>query len=694
MNLSEFTSLYGLKLNDSQTAAVTARGNTLLLAVPGSGKTTAIIARVGYLIRCLNVPTSEILTITYTTSAANDMNQRFANTFSDIPPPPKFCTINSFCLSVMHMAERRYAMHIPELMKDNSSIIRKIYTEMTSDYPSEGVVRTISSGITYVMNMTGCGKDEKELCSQIRIPKLSFYEIYQRYKKYKSQNDLMDFDDQLLMAYSVLTGLGDILESVTSRYKYINVDEAQDTSFIQHRIIKLISEKNAELFMVGDEDQSIYGFRAAYPQALLNFKREYKNARILLMETNYRSTGSIISAANKFIGKNKNRQKKQMRTENEVGATVKRIHCTTFAKQGEFVARYLKALDEPKTVAVLFRNNDSAVPFMYFFEKYGVEYMTKDSSSVFFTSFIIKDIMSMLVFSLDLDNIDVFSRFCYKLGLYITKDEYTRAVELSKKKSCDILTALSSLKNDERYKKRIVSVCKTFVKLKKSNPYIAIQLILDDLDYEKQIKHAVKEGYSEDVLRHKLAVLLAIAENEPTIESFIGKMSDIAHGRANYRRQGAKITLSTIHSSKGLEFDEVIIADAIEGILPAEHSEDDALEEERRLFYVAVTRARSELGFLVPEYINGKRAKQSPFVISFVGRIEEKIKEEKTEKGQMKAKYAPEDFAEGSLIRHKVFGDGVIKTIDGDVITAEFFTRGEKKLGLTICIAMGYIELV
>ncbi len=353
MKLSEFISLYGLKLNDSQMAAVTAGGNTLLLAVPGSGKTTAIISRVGYLICCQRAVPGEILTITYTSAAAKDMNKRFCDTFPDLDVP-KFCTINSFCLSVLRAAQKKYAIHIPELMKDNTSAIRAIYKDMTGDYASEGIIRSISSGITYVMNMTDCGRDERSLCSDIRVPKVAFFDLYQKYKGYKSANGLMDFDDQLLMAYSVLTGLSDVLDAVTARFKYINVDEAQDTSFIQHKIIKLISEKNGNLFMVGDEDQSIYGFRAAYPEALLNFKKEYTNSKILLMETNYRSTGSIISAANKFIGKNKNRQKKKMNTENGPGATVKQIRCTAFAKQGEFVARYLKSNEEKRRLRFYF----------------------------------------------------------------------------------------------------------------------------------------------------------------------------------------------------------------------------------------------------------------------------------------------------------------------------------------------------
>ncbi len=692
MKLSEFISLYGLKLNDSQMAAVTARGNTLLLAVPGSGKTTAIISRVGHLICCQGVSPSEILTITYTSAAAKDMNKRFSDTFPGIAMP-KFCTINSFCLSVLRLAQKKYAIHIPELMTDNTSTIRAVYRDMTGDYASEGIIRSISSGITYTMNMTGCGRDERSLCSDIRVPKISFYDLYQKYKSYKSEGGLMDFDDQLLMAYSVLTGLPDVLESITSMFKYINVDEAQDTSFIQHRIIKLISEKNGNLFMVGDEDQSIYGFRAAYPQALLNFKNEYKNSRVLLMETNYRSTGSIISAANKFIGINKNRQKKKMNTENEKGATVKRIQCATFAKQGEFVARYLKNNEEKKTVAVLFRNNDSAVPFIYYFEKFGVDYVCKDSSALFFTSFLVKEIMTLIIFSQDMMRYDLFEKICYRINLYVTKDDVVQGISKAKKEQTDVFTALYRMKDDDRFRTRIHNTVRTLTQIKNSRPNEAIRLILDDLGYEKKIKQAVNEGYNEDVLRHKLAVLMTVAEAEPTLESFVGKMSDIAHGRLEHRKTDAMYTLSTVHSAKGLEFDEVIVADAIDGIFPSDGAEDELLEEERRLFYVAVTRARRELGFLVSGSMNGKKIAPSPFIKSFIETAVSQTEQKTADKKPGKAKYKSEDFAEGSLIHHKVFGDGVITTIDGDVIMVHFFSRGDKRLSMDVCISSGYIEL-
>lgn len=710
MNYKEFVSHYGLNLNDSQKAAATARGNTLLLAVPGSGKTTAIIARVGYLMKCLNVDAKNILTITYTTSASHDMEQRFGRVFFDIEEMPHFCTINSFCLSVIRLASSKYSLHIPTLMKDNSQAVRKLYTEKTGSYPSDGLVRSLTQGITYVMNMTGCGKSEEELCKSVKIPKLSFYDFYRMYKNYKSENDLMDFDDQLLMAYSLLSGLDDIARYVRQRYLFVNVDEAQDTSYVQHKIIRLINEGNDGLFMVGDEDQSIYGFRAAYPDALLNFDKELNNAHVLLMETNYRSTECITSAANKFIKANKKRRQKEMKPQNKKGSSIKKLQCTSYAEQSDFLARYLREDGGDKTVAVLFRNNDTAVSFIDSFEKYGIEYSTRDSSSLFFTSPTVRDITSILKFSLDPFNGEFLTQFYYKLSLYITKGKFFEALNENKRSGISPFHALIKNEHLERRVREYNRACDCFERISKTTPTEALRIIFDELNYEKWIDKSVSDGYTELPIRQRCAVLFSLARGEISVENYLKKLERIANGELKYRKPGANITLSTVHSAKGLEFDSVIIADALEGIFPSDEVSEDGAEEERRLFYVGCTRAKNELAFLLPNTMNGKKINPSRFVDSFVGAIEssevpKNTRSAKSKPGKKtgvakekskpkKPALTPQMLGEGILIEHKAFGTGVVTSINGDVMNVKFFNKGEKKLSITTCICSDFIKIV
>ncbi len=695
MNYEQFVSHYGLKLNDSQKAAATARGNTLLLAVPGSGKTTAIIARVGYLIRCMNVDANNILTITYTTSASKDMKQRFCQTYEDIDAIPKFCTINSFCLSVIRYAKSKYSIFIPELIRDNSQIVRQLYTEKTKKFASDGVIRTLTQGITYVMNMTGCGKSEQELCKSIKIPQLSFYDIYKAYKKYKADNGLMDFDDQLLMAYSILGGFEDVLSFVKSRYPYVNVDEAQDTSYIQHKIIKLISQGNDNLFMVGDEDQSIYGFRAAYPDALLDFDKTYKNARVLLMETNYRSTGSITNAANRFIKANKHRRSKEMKTQADAGAVIKRIHCSTYSEQARFVARMLQKADKKKSVAVLFRNNDTATPFIDSFEKHGIAYTTRDSASLFFTSPTVRDVLSILEFSLDPFNGELFSRFYYKLGLYISKDMLNTALKDNATSGISLFHSLMKQTEGERKNSAIRNAAASLNRIGKCTPEEALRIVFDELNYGKWIDRSVSDGYPELPIMQRCAILRSLAQGELTVTDYLKKLERISTGELNYRRGEASVTLSTIHSSKGLEFDEVIIADAIDGIFPTADADETGLEEERRLFYVGCTRARAELEFLITDSMNGKKIKPSSFIDSFIGVIEEQKPKKKTQtRKKTLPKITSDMIGEGIMVEHKSFGAGVVTSKNGDMMSIKFISGGERKFSISTCISARMIKII
>ncbi|MBE5785586.1 MAG: ATP-dependent helicase, partial [Clostridiales bacterium] len=280
MKEADFLREFRISLDEQQLAAMRAAGrHTLLLAVPGSGKTTVITARTGYMLFCRGIDAQNILTVTFSRSAAQEMRRRFRETFSvSQGEMPAFRTIHSLCRGILLSHCRETDTSLPELLTERQPLIRQLYLRLFPDaeYPDDALLRQLDSRITYIKNMLLAG----EKIDAIEQEGIDFPTLYRAYEAANREAGRMDFDDQLLMAYRLLRKDAALLGRLRAQYPYINVDEAQDTSYIQHRILYLLASPG-ELFMVGDEDQSIYGFRAAYPEIFLRFLEIYPGAQLL-----------------------------------------------------------------------------------------------------------------------------------------------------------------------------------------------------------------------------------------------------------------------------------------------------------------------------------------------------------------------------------------------------------------------------
>ena len=615
MDYKEFCAKYHVRLNDQQSTAVQrVNGATLLLAVPGSGKTTVIVARTGYLLHVVGIDPRNILTITFTKAAAREMKERFIKKFGEVNGlVPHFSTINSFCLSVIKTCAREKHITIPELVPNNEPIIRDIARTMMRDYPSDSTIKSLAQSIGKVKNELM----ENEQIKQIEEEGIDFYEFYLKYNAHLTDNGLMDFDDQLLMANELLDTYPDILARAKKQYRYISLDEAQDTSLVQHRIVQKLVGKDGNIFMVGDEDQSIYGSRGAYPEALLSFESDYNNASIIYMETNFRSDQKIVLAANQFIKRNKERHDKNMHPNSTEEGKINFVPLQDMKSQPHMVfdaiRKALAAKDH--TLAILYRNNYSAIPIINLLQKAGLGVRTRDAAGIFLTNFVVSDILTFFRFAKDQTNLQLFRQLYYKLGLYLKSSVVQSIEETMARQPCR--SALIPLTHYGRISAQSRQILRYMDELPKMSPLDGIDSILWNIGYmDNWLQRKIDEGASESSLMLKVNILKLVAMEYKTVDEFLTAIDRIRDYQGD---PDSNVTLSTIHSSKGLEFDQVVLVDVFNGVLPtiSNTKEEKDEEEEARLFYVGATRAKHQLDIVVPNAMFGQALEVSEFLKGF-----------------------------------------------------------------------------
>ena len=432
MNFEQFDSRYLKHLNPQQREAVLSlEGKILLLATPGSGKTTVLVTRLGYMICCKGIDPRSILTVTYTRAATQDMKRRFAQLFGEeAAAPAEFRTINGLSHAIVHHFWRTHGVAPYELLTDDgelNKLLRRLYQEVNDEYPEDGTIKEIRTAITYIKNMLLSDEEIERYESRVE----SLPELYRRYQQALRERRLMDYDDQMAYALNILRRSPQLLAHYRAQFRWLCVDEAQDTSKVQHEIIKLLAGEDGNLFMVGDEDQSIYGFRAAYPEALLHFEEDHPGARVLLMEENYRSTREITVLADRFIARNASRHEKTMRAVRGSGTPVRMISVKDRETQFAFLYEMAKRCDTE--TAILFRNNDSALPLIDAFERAGVPYNCRSFEDTFFNHRIVNDMQNILRFAAAPTDEALFMQLYYKFGAPISKASAQEAVRRGKR---------------------------------------------------------------------------------------------------------------------------------------------------------------------------------------------------------------------------------------------------------------------
>ena len=692
MTYEEFKIQYSIRLNRQQEEAVRQTdGPVLLLAVPGSGKTTVLVTRLGYMLHCKGIRPEQILTVTYTVAATRDMKARFISFFGEGHADKlTFRTINGLCAVVIGRYARQKGTEPFALLDDErqiNSVIRDLLARTGTAFPSDLQVKDARTHITYCKNMM---LTESEIHTH-KVDGMDFPRVYFEYQDYLLRSRRMDFDDQMVFTYRIFRQHPDILAYFQRRWPYICVDEAQDTSKIQHAILRLLASGSGNIFMVGDEDQSIYGFRAAWPQALLEFEQVFPGAKVLKLETNYRSTRAIVEKADAFIRCNQNRRQKKMRTENQQGSPIRRIMLEDYNRQYNYLLKVAENCEE--STAVLYRNNDSALPLIDLLEQKGVPYACRQREGFFFTSPLVRDITDMLEFAFDDGNKDLFLRFYYKLDLKLKKAVISQLLYgmPSDKSVFEVLLESGGLEPWQMGKVRAMQT--HYSKLPYLTSFAAIQRLVRYMGYGDYLQ----EQHGDTT---KLDILLSLANQMPSVGQFLLHLQELKERIETLEpRPDCPFVLSTIHASKGLEYDHVILIDAVDGLLPSA-DEAEELEEERRLFYVGATRARKQLEFLCYENKFGEPSDASfSFVSQFLGEEPEKEPERKAQPaksaGPSKEQIANwmKDYIPGTEVTHKIFGRGLLTRREGTFATISFMEAGTKKVDLVTCLRQEKIWL-
>ncbi|MCD1146617.1 ATP-dependent helicase [Peptoniphilus sp. KCTC 25270] len=593
-------------------------GPALVLAVPGSGKTTMLLWRTKQLLE-QGIHPSRILTITFSRTAAKDIQKRFEQLFPEMRQRPVFSTIHSFCYSIIRSYERKtgrqYTLIEGGKGPSKYQILKDIYKSVNHTLPNEDQLEAMVREIGMVKNKS----ISPESYGQSRdCQTTQFYAIYFQYEKLKKEKLWIDFDDMITLSISILQKDASLLRSVRKAYDYIQVDEGQDTSFQQMRIIQSIAKPHNNLFIVADDDQSIYGFRGADYKALFRLKTIYPDLKSFYLSINFRSTPEIVSTCRRFIEQNEERFQKDIQTFHEKGIEPKFFRLNDLKAQYEFILREM-AKEDLGEVAVLYRNNISALGLIETLEQREISFRCRDTKNTLTHHWVLKDLLMILEFAQDPTRLDLYERFYYKINGYVSK----KNIEYAKKhaKGNSVIDTMARDDIPPYLQKNLRELRENFRHLKTLPLNQAFRFIEYDLNYRTYItKHAKTFGSSEHASLRILFYMKHIAKHAKDKETFMGRILYLDQLLKGGYIDNENLFLSTFHGAKGLEFDTVFLIDLIEDIIPspmaltrADGKDFEELEEERRLFYVAMSRARKNLYLISPKTVNHLLTKPSVF---------------------------------------------------------------------------------
>lgn len=685
------------RLNEKQQEAVTTtEGPLLVLAGAGSGKTRVLTTRIAYLIEEMGIDPHNILAITFTNKAAKEMKERIYRILGPIGYQIQVSTFHSFGLLIIkeyyHLLGFKENFTILD-SDDSLTIIKKIMKDMNLDvkeYNPKAIRNQISGA-----------KNELLTAEQYeRFAHTDFEQkvltVYRRYQEKLRINNSLDFDDLLMLPNILLRTNKEVLEALQERYRYILVDEYQDTNEAQYNIIKLIGKKYQNVCVVGDNDQSIYAFRGANYRNILNFEKDYPASKTILLEENYRSTQTILNTANDVIKNNRERKDKNLWTENEIGAKVRYHKAIDEKEEAYYVMSEIKALieqgEEKSEIAVLYRTNAQSRNMEEVLLRENIPYKVV-GSFYFYNRKEIKDLIAYLKLiynqSDDVNLLRIINTPKRGIG--------NKTIETLQRKAdiegISLFEAIESGKEMEfkRIIEKLIAIRENSSLTELVDSVLEISGIRKELETEKTIE--------ADIRLENLEEFKSITKNYEeqngivSLEDFLAEIS-LVSDIEEHKNNTDVVTLMTVHSAKGLEFDNVFIIGLEEGIFPHNNSmmSNEDLEEERRLCYVAITRARKRLWLLNARHRTLFGQDNYNPCSRFINEIKEEYlekdeKEENISINQMSnSKFSSNidpnaEYNIGDAVMHDVFGRGVVVGVEKSILTIAFpHPHGIRKL--------------
>lgn len=610
-----------MSLNQAQGMAVAHRdGPCMVLAGPGSGKTLTIAKRIEYLITKYKVRPEEILVITFTKYAAAEMKERFRQIAGRAGIPVTFGTFHGIYYGILKWA---YRLDQSNLLSDEEkyALIRQEaqrlgWEELAQAEDERDYLKELTAEIGNVKN--NCL--DIESYESVRYGAQRFRGLYRSYEEEKKKLRKIDFEDMLIMCRSLFLKRPDILGKWQERFKFILVDEFQDVNQAQYDVVRMLAAPQNNLFVVGDDDQSVYGFRGARPGIMMEFMKDYPDAAKVLLDVNYRSSAHIVSGALKVIGHNTERYDKKIRAQKGKGETIHVQEVKDPMEEGRYVLRKIREYREEgvpyEEMAVLYRTAVDARALSEVLAKHQVPFVMKEKITSLYDHFIGMDIMSYFHLSQGDYERKYFLQVANRPKRYIGRDSMSGG-----------RVSYESLRNfycDKEWMMDRIDQWEWDMKmLKDQAPYAAIQYLRKGIGYDGFLReYAAGRGIPEEEI---FAVLEEIQQNSREYRTIKEWFAHVEHYKEMIERQRAKkgndpagesgVALMTMHGAKGLEYDLVFIIEGNEGSTPYKKAKTkEALEEERRLFYVAMTRARSKLIISYVKEKNGKDLSPSRFV--------------------------------------------------------------------------------
>ena len=682
-------------LNDRQRKAVLEKdGPLLILAGAGSGKTSVLTTKIAYLIKEKGVNPKNIVAITFTNKAAKEMKSRVISMIGNVGYDIQISTFHSFGLRIIkeNCEKLGYEKNFTIIDSDDSlTLIKKILKEMNID-TSRCNPKFIKNQISSCKNEMVTPEKYQKLVND-EVSDIT-YKVYKKYQESLLRNNSLDFDDLLVKPIELFMKYPAVLKQYQELFKYIFIDEYQDTNEAQYLLSKMISAKSKNICVVGDDSQSIYSWRGANFRNILNFEKDYKDAKVILLEQNYRSTKTILNAANSVIKNNIKKKDKNLWTDNETGEKIKYVRAIDEKEEASFVTREIKSLKEQGAmldeIAVLYRTNAQSRTIEEGFLNSNIPYRVVGAFA-FYSRKEIKDLLAYL-----------------KL-IYNTRDDISllRIINYPKRgigtKTIDNLSMDAILNNtsifDSINKGKELEFKKLILSMKEESNNLSltetIDMVLDrsGIKADLESEHTLEADIRLENLQEFKSITKTFEEESgiASLEDFLNEISLVSDVNEQKDDTTAKVTLMTIHAVKGLEFKYVFVIGMEENIFPHVNciEQQDGLEEERRLCYVAITRAKKRLYLLntLKRTLFGKTSVNMPS--RFISEIDEEyidMPEKRTvivnQKRIDKSKMFNEDngLKAGDNVIHETYGPGVVVNVDKSIATIAFKGQGIKKL--------------